>query len=704
MIGEKLQSSWIWRCLIFIGISLILNFLVWRGVRIEEDVVASIEKSKPAETALFQTIQKSGFFNNRVYLKIFDPNVKDIIRNGLAEFDYRETAFAPNTPPDPADLYRMLAFFPAVQRDKILSSERVAELVARVKAAMGLPGGLSLLKWLELDPLMLASELKNIVPGIGANGESDVMMVERNGALSYENVAAFYAFLKSHDKQLAFVGGDFFALENRSVVQRDIAVCTLLSLILGALFFRACCRQWRVLGLLFLGTFFSSTLGLLLTRSLDGVLYGLVLAFASTFLSFNNETLVHLAGAEKNGWRRSLPGTASAIGTTIIGFLVLLCSSSHMARQMAILALGTLLSFILFLLFFRRELRELEFKAIQLRPLAWRPWPTYALCLLSLAAMVYLPKPAFRTDLESFRYASAYLEAQTERFNSALKNFNLQAMVAVPIKDPTQIEEEFANWEKSGAIDSSIWHPLRLYIPPSEQEKIRKEIDPLVRELQAELQMKLAEIGVRLPLSQQTFSSEGFDALTYLKLWSRLSPLPWTLHTGDFPYLLAFASRPIPGAVPLHPKPFYEGILNDLAQEIAYLFLLGLGLMLLYLLPWQRDLHKVALIFMPLLMACLVLQIFFIFSGRSINIVHIMGASLVIAVALDYSSILVSTQHDPEDQGKVVLTGTLTLSSFGSLIFATHPVLRELGLVVGIGTGVSWIFALLCRREGAQKA
>jgi predicted exporter len=51
----------------------------------------------------------------------------------------------------------------------------------------------------------------------------------------------------------------------------------------------------------------------------------------------------------------------------------------------------------------------------------------------------------------------------------------------------------------------------------------------------------------------------------------------------------------------------------------------------------------------------------------------------------------------------VLLTGLCTLATFGVLVLARHPVMRELGITVAIGCGVSLAFALFVRLPAADE-
>jgi predicted RND superfamily exporter protein len=58
---------------------------------------------------------------------------------------------------------------------------------------------------------------------------------------------------------------------------------------------------------------------------------------------------------------------------------------------------------------------------------------------------------------------------------------------------------------------------------------------------------------------------------------------------------------------------------------------------------------------------------------------------------------MVSSQHVAQDQSKILLTGLAGLACFVALLFATHPVMRDLGLVTSVGTGVSLAFTVLTK-------
>ncbi len=693
---RNLALKWFWVALI----TSVVGYWAYRHLHIEQDVVASIERSRPEEAAIFHKLQGSDLFQDRVFFRLNEPNpaLESELWDRLREAGYhRVEAFAPTG--DVKDLYRLLPFLP--NHDELLSARHQAKTFQQVENWLTAPGGLGMLKLLMVDPLLLSQELPKLIQGTQTNSGAAPLVAKRDGDIDWEKVRALYTFVRKHDSELSYISGDFYALENYDAVQHDIILCSGLSLVLSLAVFRYFCRQWSLLLYLTLGTAVSSVLGLALAEAVDGTLYGLVLAFTSTFVSFNNETLVHLSGVDfKKLDARRLVGVFSALGTTIIGFLVMLFSHSHMARQIAVISLGSLFGFILFLLVFRFEIQKLAFRAIHLKPWPWNKKVLTVSFLVTLALILILPKPDYQTNLEEFRFASPGILAQTERFAKSYQSFSFETMHAVPLAKGEDPAAAYGKLQESRSLAPDVFHPLADFVSPERQQEARaafnRDFDQRLRSMEEQGR----ELGLKLVFPREAFLfTETYTSRDYLALWSKLWPLPWFESLPGHDYLLVFLGEKaeVPGAIPMHPRAFYEYLLSDLTRNLGTLFLIGLGVMLLYLVPWQRQWHKIALIFLPLLLATLGLQVFFYATGRHITIVHVMGLSLVIAVALDYASILVSGDHDPKDQGKVVLTGGLTLCSFGTLLFARHPVLRELALIVVMGTLVAFVMALFTR-------
>jgi hypothetical protein len=464
--------------------------------------------------------------------------------------------------------------------------------------------------------------------------------------------------------------------------------------------------RWALVGLLLLGTAVSYLTGLLAIRAFYAQVFAVVLAYTSTFVGFNNESLVHLSGLEGRDARRSLLGVWSAIGTTVIGFLVLLLGRSVMVRQMALASLGGTVGFLLFLAPYRRVLRSIRFRAVDWPKLTVSPAVVAATCGACLIGVAVLGVPRVDTRIEDFRFQTPALDAQVAHFSRALDALALENVVAVPVAGAPGAA--LADLAARGLVDASR-HPLALWRSPEAQEESLRALRDGWPRATARLVDLLAGAGIRIAPPPRP--PDGLRPIGEWELLDRLgalSPIRWADRAGDRRFLfvgLAPGVAPPPGSalLAMSPRHHYDALLTGLSRELGWLFLAGFAGMALYLGFLQRSVSRVLYVFAPLFPCALAFAAYARATGAPLSIVHVMGFSLVIALALDYTAVAVSTDHRPLELSKVLLTGLCTLATFGVLVLARHPVMRELGITVAIGCGVSLAFALFVRLPAADE-
>jgi hypothetical protein len=516
--------------------------------------------------------------------------------------------------------------------------------------------------------------------------------------LDYERVAQVYDVLASLSPRVHFIGGDFFALENYRAVKHDILVCSTLSLVLTLLVFFALTARWVLLALLFFGSVVSYLTGVLAIRLFYGEIYAVVLAYTSTFVGFNNESLVHLAGVDLGRRDRSLLGIWSAIGTTFIGFVVLLLGRSVMVRQMALASLGGMAGFLAYLYAYRPTLRDARFRGFSWPKLTIHPWMVIALCVGSVAGVALVGVPRLETHVDAFRYATPVLEAQVEHFSRRLDALSLENVVAIEAKGSP--EAATAPLAAAGLVDLRA-HPLFAYRGSAEQEETLALLRRAYPAATARLAALLEQGGLRLespaPIDGQARVLDGWE---YLRAVGTIGPVRWMDEVSGRRWVivgLRKGSCAPPDAVQLSPQHYYDTLLSSYSLELGWLFLAGLALMAVYLAWLQRSALRVAYVFAPLLLSTFAFCAWARLTGTTVTIVHVMGASLIIALATDYTAVAVSADHGDVELSKVLLTGLCTLASFGVLVVARHPVLRDLGAMVSMGCGIALAFALFLR-------
>ncbi|HEX9051270.1 MAG TPA: hypothetical protein VF841_12130 [Anaeromyxobacter sp.] len=685
----------------------LLSIVVARTLSLDDDPIRSLTDPDPAVAALFERFQERSPFRGRIFVETgaLPSRDREALEARLAGAGYVEEPLF--RAPPPQEVLALAPLLPADDLRALLGDDAVRRRADEAASVAGLPGGDGYLAALEADPAMLGPALLARLSGPRGGGGGAAPRVFRSPSpMDYERAGEVYDALVALGPAVHFIGGDFFAVENYRAVKRDMVLCSTLSLVLSLAVFFLFNGRWALVGLLLLGTAVSYLTGLLAIRAFYAQVFAVVLAYTSTFVGFNNESLVHLSGIEERDARRSLLGVWSAIGTTVIGFLVLLLGRSVMVRQMALASLGGTAGFLLFLVPYRRVLRAVRFRPVDWPKLTVSPGAVAAACGACAVGVAVLGVPRLDTRIEDFRFQTPALDAQVAHFSRALDALALENVVAVPVAGAPGAA--LADLAARGLVDASR-HPLSLWRPPAAQEESLRVLREEWPGATARLVARLAGAGIRIaPPPRPPDDLRPIGEWELLDRLGALSPIRWADRAGGHRYLFVGLR---PGVAPpagaallaMSPRHHYDALLTGLSRELGWLFLAGFAAMALYLGLLQRSLARVLYVFAPLFPSALAFAAYARVTGAPLSIVHVMGFSLVIALALDYTAVAVSTDHRPLELSKVLLTGLTTLATFGVLVLARHPVMRELGVTVAIGCGISLAFALFVRLPAADE-
>lgn len=686
-----------------------LALVVARTFTLDDDPIRSLVHPDPAIAALFDRFQERSPFRGKVFVELgaLSPGERDGLARRLEAAGYREEPLF--APPSAEQLLALAPLLPAEDLRALFSEASLRRRADEALSVAALPGGDAYLAALQADPPGLAPALLARLAGGagGGSGRAGELHVYRSPApLDYDRVGAVYDALAALGDRAHFIGTDFFAVENYRAVRRDMLVCSALTLALNLAVFFVFTGRWVLVGLLLLGTGVSYLTGLLAIRALYPEVLAVVLAYTSTFVGFNNESLVHLAGIERAGRRASLLGVWSAVGTTMIGFLVLLFGRSVMVRQMALASLGGMAGFLLFLAAYRHVLRDVRFRALEWPKVTVSPRWIAAGCAACALGVAALGVPRVGTRIEDFRFRTPALDRQAAHFTTALDALSLENVVAVPVRGaPTAALAELA----ARGLAEPARHPLASWRPAAAQEESVRVLRDEYPRASARVQALLEAAGIRLePAAAAASGLRPLGEWEYLDRVGAIGPIRWADEAAGRRFLLvglrSGAAAPVgAGALPMSPRHHYDALLTGLSRELGVLFLVGLAAMGVYLGFLQRRAARVLYVFAPLFACALAFAAYARATGGTLDIVHFMGFSLVIALALDYTAVAVSSEHRPRELSKVLLTGVSTLATFGVLVVARHPVMRELGATVAIGSGVSLLFALFVRLPAADE-
>ncbi|RYZ48373.1 MAG: hypothetical protein EOP07_25870, partial [Proteobacteria bacterium] len=95
-------------------ISLALGFQLMKGLKIEQDVVASLEKSRPEEAAIFHKLKGSGFFQDQIFFRMEqdNPELRAELVQKLKESGFEMSSVFEAQIKDPSELYALLPYLP----------------------------------------------------------------------------------------------------------------------------------------------------------------------------------------------------------------------------------------------------------------------------------------------------------------------------------------------------------------------------------------------------------------------------------------------------------------------------------------------------------------------------------------------------------------------------------------------------------------
>ena len=188
------------------------------------------------------------------------------------------------------------------------------------------------------------------------------------------------------------------------------------------------------------------------------------------------------------------------------------------------------------------------------------------------------------------------------------------------------------------------------------------------------------------------------------RTWQALLPLaPARARPIDLARVRA-ALAPV-HAVVLNLKQATNALYSTYLAEAVRLSLGGLGAIALLLLVALRSARRMLRVLAPLLLAVLTVAAGLIALGERLTLLHLIGLLLIVAVGSNYALFLERRSAEPAlTLASLVVANGATVLGFGTLAFASVPVLRQLGETVAPGAWLALVFAALLRSEPASPA
>lgn len=483
-----------------------------------------------------------------------------------------------------------------------------------------------------------------------------------------------------------------------------------------------------------------------LTSLIHGELSGLALGFGIVLLGIGVDFSVHLFltlklenGSSAQLMQRVRRPILNATLTTSGVFVVLLFSSVASHRQMAVLALSGILLAVIFAWHliptfvipnpgnsekspapppFARA--EVKVKYSRILLLVW-------VCLVAAGAATW-PQLRYNGDLRVLDVPVQEVKDDENHFSSIWGEKGDQAFVIVRAETLAELLDRnsrvFELLQTNEAIDFQSFAPIlpgpqmqaqnyqrwqafwEAHRPVFEQYFIEAAqglgfratgFDPFFSWLDDEPSELTADQFLGGPLEplfgtmlSQSTAPENGGGHDYLAM----TTVALTVENG--PLLLQLQSQVEQVTVLNNSK--WRNEIESLMRTDIILLSSAAALVILTLIIIQfRNILAVIAVLAPVVTALSAMSVFCYFTGRELNMMHLIMTIMVIGLSVDYGIFIVCSKQMGQGESSIRAVSICAASSligFGVLAFATHPALHALGTTVLVGIGVAWPTAL----------
>jgi predicted exporter len=556
---------------------------------------------------------------------------------------------------------------------------------------------------------------------------------------------------RANDTRLVMSGTSVLSVESRNTIQSEVKRLASISLIVVIGLLLLIYRSPLLVALGMLPVLTGAMVGMTAVSLAFGHIHGLTLAFGTTLIGESVDYSIYLfiqgAGGVNSRvfWRTIRLG----VFTSIAGFAALLFSSFPGLSQLGLYSLSGLIAAALVTRYVlpnlmpaaidsRRIVKAGAVLTIALERAKSLRWVLYFLLVIALgyivsfdgavwnrqlSALSPISKSAQQLDMElrgdmggtNVRYFASFVAADEE---SALQGAERASRLLQPLIDARII----GGFNSPSFMLPSVASQRERQAAMPDENNLRINLHEALQGLplkENSLQGFIADVSaarIRAPLTRAdlagTSVSALFDSLLIKRANDFLVLIPLT-ESGEGPHGdeidVSKVSTALQASAQTQVQTHFTVI--DLLEETTSVFdgylheaslLAGLGcLAIAVLLLLTSPLAQALRIMLALTCAVLCVVALLLAFGVQLNMLHLIGLLLVVAVGSNYALFFNSDAQaqDSATQSKVavsVLIANLTaVGGFGLLGFSTVPVLSSIGSTVGIGTFLALIFSAI---------
>lgn len=557
------------------------------------------------------------------------------------------------------------------------------------------------------------------------------------------------AELGAPEARLHLTGAGVFAAESRALIQREALRVSVLGALLIAALLLAAYRSLAALALGLLPVLTGALVGVAAVAAGFGVVHGITLGFGATLIGesvdyaiylFVQTRATHAGAGRREAWLAEFwPTIRLGVLTSIVGFAALLLSAFPGLAQLGMYSIGGLVAAALFTRYVLPSLLPAGFRVRDLSALGarlgraqaaagrWR-WLVPALALAAAATLLAKRDTLWAQDLSALNTVSAWDQAYDGMLRADLGASDARYLLVAAGSDEEealQVAERAALALRPLVVEGVLAgfdSPAR-YLPSAATQHARAESLPDPRLLRARLERALrgmplraarlegfvadaaqVRAGARLRRADLEGTALGVAVDSLLLRgaggWQALLPLrapasgPSALAIDAARVRAALAGS---GALFLDLKAEADALYAGYLREAIALSAAGVAVVLLLLLIALRSAQRVWRVAAPLAAAVLLTAAVLAAAGQALNLLHLVGFLLVVAIGSNYALFFDRGFGAPAASvlASLALANATTVIGFGVLASSSVPVLRAIGSTVALGTLLALLFAAL---------
>jgi len=566
------------------------------------------------------------------------------------------------------------------------------------------------------------------------------------------------AGLGSSAVRLRLSGPGVFAVAARAKIKRAAMRLSIVSGILVIALLLAVYRSTAALALGLLPVATGALLGIAAVALGFGVVHGITLGFGITLIGESVDYSIYFfiqslrrdtETSASDSWQRLLwPTIRLGMLTSVCGFVSLLPSGFPGLAQLGLYSISGLIAAALVTRFVLPELLPPGFKIRDVTPLGLRigrmrdsmrragglaiAGTACAIAAVALWVLYRHHDGMWNRELSALSPVSV----EDQRFDAQLRaDLGAANVLDLVIAEGPSLEAALSGAERAGAalqtlIDAHIigaFDSPANTLPSQATQQARRSALPDKQVLQNNLRLAVAgldldadqlapfvadvEAARRDPLLavddlHGTSLAAGFGALMLHQSghWSALLPLHATdgAATADIDVArvgAALAAANLSDTQILDLKTQTDALYASYLRQAIRLSLCGFAFIVLLLAFALRSPLRVARVLAPLVLAVLVVAAALAFFGQQLNILHLVGMLLIVAVGSNYALFFDHEGTRPRDENSALTLASLgianmsTVIGFGLLAFSQVPVLEALGTTVAPGAFLALVFS-----------